>query len=78
MVQGEVNGKERRMKDNNDYSLDFFAPRNTSATIRRCEQCHYYTANGEAGIRWRGNCQNVEGMAWNEADDFCSRFKPKK
>lgn len=64
--------------DNNEYCMDFFAPRNSSATIHRCEQCHYYTANGEAGNRWRGNCQNVEGMAWNEADDFCSRFKPKK
>ena len=66
------------MTDSNDYITDFFAPRNTSATTRRCDQCHYWTARGEAGNRWRGNCQNVEGMAWCEADDFCSKWKPVK
>lgn len=64
------------MKDNNDFTLDFFAPRNTSEPQRICKTCHYWTASGEAGNRWRGNCQNVEGMAWNEAEDFCSKWKP--
>lgn len=64
------------MKDNNDFTLDFFAPRNTSQTERRCSTCHYWTAAGEAGNRWRGNCQNVEGMAWCKEEDYCSKWKP--
>lgn len=64
--------------DNNEYCMDFFAPRNTNQPEIRCRTCHWFTGNKEAGNWWASNCQHDYGLPWNEAEDFCSKWEAKK